>query len=167
MTSDSIYRAGPDDPFTASTRPPTQPRSSGDDLTDALQSLASSYAGDPRDWGTYYRDAWTYGIVCGWECECEDTPDEHDCGGSGALDEMASRHGWSDETVERLRRLRAAYRVAESMTIARRAENDVVAVEPKPDGGYTVTIKWPPIALVFVIGTYVGLLVGVLIGATK
>lgn len=69
-------------------------------LAAALESLVTSYAHDPRDWSLYDRDAWTYGIVCGWSDE------------PGAMEEVAALHGWDAETVARLERLHRAYDAA-------------------------------------------------------
>lgn len=44
-----------------------------------------------RDWSLNKRDAWMYGIVCGWDDE--------------SMPEVAALHGWSAAEVERLRRL--------------------------------------------------------------
>jgi hypothetical protein len=60
-----------------------------------LASMAHCMAFHPRDWGLDRRDAWLYGIVCGW---------------GDALQEVAERHKWDEPTVERLQRLRAARR---------------------------------------------------------
>lgn len=111
----ALRNARPDEPFTATTgtvRARPEPT-----LANALSSLAMSYAGDPRDWGVYYRDAWTYGIVCGWECEDDDPAHEHDdiCGGDAAMREAAGTHRWRDEDVAWLRAARAAYREAEGV----------------------------------------------------
>lgn len=64
-----------------------------DNKENFLASLACSVSFHPRDWGLDHRDAWIFGIVCGW---------------GDALPEVARRHKWSDQTVERLQRLRMA-----------------------------------------------------------
>ena len=62
----------------------------------ALDSLCGAYCGDPRDWGEYRRDAWTYGIVCGWgDDEAED--------GLPLVESIGRRHGWGEANVSRLR----------------------------------------------------------------
>ena len=61
-------------------------------LIEALVSISAAMAKHPRDWSSDHRDAWVYGIVCGWGDE---------------IDEVAAVHGWKDEDVERLRRMRA------------------------------------------------------------
>lgn len=76
-------------------------------VREALDRVGSMMATDSRDWSLSRRDAWLYGLFCGWEC---DDDHEHDdvCGGSGALDTVAEQHGWTDEDVARLRRYHAA-----------------------------------------------------------
>ena len=65
------------------------------DWRDALHTCIALH---PRDWSRHHRDAWIYGIVVGW--------------GAESLDALKVLHGWTDETVERLRRLRQAYVLA-------------------------------------------------------
>lgn len=69
-----------------------------------LESLAITVATDSRDWGQNKRDAWIYGIVCGWS-----NNDDPDAPGEDAMGELARRFSWSDEDVARLKRLRATY----------------------------------------------------------
>lgn len=78
-----------------------------DPLPEMFGGLARMMSTASRDWGEYAPDAWLYGVFVGWDCEDEH---EHDdiCGGTAAMEEMAARHGWSPETVARLRRYRAA-----------------------------------------------------------
>ena len=54
----------------------------------------------PRDWSLNPRDAWLWGIVVGWK--------------DAAMQEVSEKHGWPEETVDRLKRLRADY-VTEGM----------------------------------------------------
>lgn len=69
----------------------------------ALDSLDGAYCGDPRDWGQYKRDAWTYGIVCGWgDDEAED--------GLPLVESIGRRHGWSEANIARLREYAEAVR---------------------------------------------------------
>lgn len=76
-------------------------------VREALESLHRTVAHDPRDWGQDKRDAWIWGIVCGWECE-----EQHDhdwiCGRDSALREAAARHQWANEDVDRLKTYRRA-----------------------------------------------------------
>lgn len=60
----------------------------------AGESLRAVVACDPRDWADHWRDAWLYGIVCGWD---------------EALDCVARKHGWPPATVERLQQLHAEF----------------------------------------------------------
>ena len=48
-----------------------------------------------RDWSRYADDAWLYGVIVGWD--------------GPAMVELAVQHRWSEETVARLRKLRASY----------------------------------------------------------
>lgn len=64
---------------------------------DAIGSLRYAFATNGRDWSTLPDDAWFYGIVCGWG---PDDPEDGD-----ALPELAARHRWTPERVDRLRAL--------------------------------------------------------------
>lgn len=59
-------------------------------IEDPLESLENTMATDARDWATNFRDAWLYGIVCGW---------------GDAIYEVAEKHKWSMVEVYRLKRL--------------------------------------------------------------
>jgi hypothetical protein len=76
-------------------------------LREALSRCGSMMATDPRDWAVEHRDAWLYGLFCGWDCEDDHTHDDV-CGDGAAMREIAARHGWADETVARLRAYRTA-----------------------------------------------------------
>ena len=69
-----------------------------------LESLHNAIVFDSLDWGQDRAHAWIYGIVVGWDDE-DDGPDPFD-----AMREMQSQHGWNDEAVARLRRLRTEFR---------------------------------------------------------
>ena len=73
-----------------------------------FDSLATTMATDARDWSLGKRDAWLWGIVCGW--------DDEDSGDTEAMEEVAERQHWTPETVARLRRLRKAFFNAEKMS---------------------------------------------------
>ncbi len=60
-----------------------------------LESLHVIMATDARDWSLGRRDAWMYGVVCGWP--------------RSSLKKLAARHKWEPEEVERLARLHKAY----------------------------------------------------------
>jgi hypothetical protein len=45
-----------------------------------------------KDWSTDKRDAWLYGIICGWDDK-------------ESMEQMQDLHGWSDESCERLNKL--------------------------------------------------------------
>lgn len=72
-----------------------------------FDSLHCAIVFSPMDWGIDKRSAWIYGIVVGWEDE----------GGNDAeiMVELARRFHWSIETIERLRRLRAAFKKAKQL----------------------------------------------------
>ncbi|MGG4444532.1 hypothetical protein [Brevibacillus fortis] len=60
-----------------------------DDLQEALESLHTTLVFDPSDWAVSNRKAWIYGIVIGW---------------GDVLESVAKAIGWTDETVERLKK---------------------------------------------------------------
>jgi hypothetical protein len=70
-----------------------------------LDAIANCIAFGSKDWSLDKRDAWIYGIVLGWDNEDKDE-DESD---EDAMGELQSKFGWSDEDVERLRRLHVKY----------------------------------------------------------
>jgi hypothetical protein len=88
-------------------------------LSEALNRLGNYIATTGRDWAIYHADAWIWGLFCGWECEDGDEPSGHvhdDDLCVNAMVEMAERHGWSEETVARLRRYRATIRAVQQLT---------------------------------------------------
>ena len=92
-----------------------RPRLDLETLAEAFDRLSTMMAMDPRDWSVGRRDVWLYGLFCGWECEKDH---EHDdiCGGSEALIEVATKHGWNDpETLARHRRYRAAIKAIQDL----------------------------------------------------
>lgn len=62
--------------------------------TDPFESLVRSMAFASKDWSIDSRDAWVYGIICGWD---------------EALDEICVQHGWSQEAKDRLRKLNKVF----------------------------------------------------------
>lgn len=60
-----------------------------------IESIEDVMSFDMRDWSSNRRDAWLYGIACGW--------------GDG-LRFVAEKHGWTRSEVERLEHLHAAWR---------------------------------------------------------
>lgn len=70
------------------------PKDSPGGLAEALVSAANTMAFSAQDWAQHHRDAWLWGILCGWD--------------RGALAECIEKFGWTDEAVERLRRYRSA-----------------------------------------------------------
>ena len=67
----------------------------------ALDSAHSALVTSPRDQGAARDTAWLYGIFVGWDPE---KPGESE----GAMAELAARHRWHPEDVERQRELRNA-----------------------------------------------------------
>jgi hypothetical protein len=67
-----------------------------------LDSLESTLAFDSRDWSLSRRDAWIYGIICGWEIEDPDplegeTEDD-------AVNEICQKHGFNKKRLKQLRK---------------------------------------------------------------
>ncbi|MFA5123021.1 hypothetical protein [Zavarzinia sp.] len=62
-------------------------------LTESLASVHRCMCTDARDWSLGKRDAWIYGVIVGWD--------------EAALAEVAKRHQWPAEDVDRLRKLHA------------------------------------------------------------
>ncbi|WP_200309568.1 hypothetical protein, partial [Streptomyces adelaidensis] len=89
----------------AEAQPATKPDTAT--LAAALDGLHTLIATSSRDWGTYRVDAWLWAVLCGWDCE--QTEHDETCT-HGAMEEMQQQHGWSDETVTKARRYRAAVR---------------------------------------------------------
>ncbi len=55
-----------------------------------FNSISNAMVTHPRDWSLDYRDAWIYAIIFGWGQEWE---------------EVANKHNWRREEVDRLKRL--------------------------------------------------------------
>ena len=83
---------------------------SGDDLREALHSAERIMRGDRRDWAADRHDAFLFGLFSGWDCELEHAHDAH----CPAMTSVAQAHGWDEEFVARLRRLRGAVRAVMS-----------------------------------------------------
>lgn len=56
-----------------------------------IESLKNCVSTHVRDWSTNKRDAWIYGIVCGWDDDC--------------FEELMAIHKWTPEKVARLKNL--------------------------------------------------------------
>lgn len=76
------------------------------DKYNPLESIATAIAFSPRDWSSHHRDAWIYGIVCGWDKE--------------ALEKLKNKHDWRDETIARLKFLHDKYKILKN----KNEEND-------------------------------------------
>lgn len=83
-----------------------QPGRSRSPLHEAVESAGRCMSAHPRDWGTDGRDAWLYGLICGWDCDNDQHDHDEEC--TSAMTEVAERFGWSAKEVARLRRLRRA-----------------------------------------------------------
>jgi len=70
--------------------------------SDPVGFLTSVLSTDSRDFSISRGDAVLYAVICGWDSDEEGDPE-------GAMDEVASRHGWSPEFVTKLRRLHAQF----------------------------------------------------------
>ena len=72
-------------------------------IDNPLQSIEDTIAFDSRDWSSDKRLAWIYGVVNGWENEEEgEDPDS-------IYKELQREFKWTNETVERLKRLHNTY----------------------------------------------------------
>lgn len=60
-----------------------------------FESLRTAIACSSRDWAMHHRDAWIYGIVCGWDDD--------------SLRDLAAQFGWGRGEVARLKRLRGDF----------------------------------------------------------
>ncbi|MDX3455075.1 hypothetical protein PV396_24560 [Streptomyces sp. ME02-8801-2C] len=109
-------------------------------VRDALGSLRRTMAHDPRDWGQDKRDAWLWGIVCGWECE-----EQHDhdvvCDRDNPLRRAAARHRWPNEDVDRLKTYR---RAVAALDESRQAPAEVAHPETNPQASQSSTVDEQP-----------------------
>lgn len=71
-----------------------------------IDSIVTTIATSPKDWGLEKRDAWVYGIVMGWD--------------DASLVELQIRFRWNDATVRRLVRLNKKFETL----VALEANND-------------------------------------------
>lgn len=80
------------------------------DLREALHSAERIMLGDRRDWAANRHDAFLFGLFRGWDCELDHTHDAQ----CPDMATVAQAHGWDDNFVARLRRLRRGVRAASS-----------------------------------------------------
>lgn len=66
-----------------------------------FRALVAALALSSNDWGSAGDFSWIYGIVCGWSDEDSD-----------AWGEQQRKWGWSDEQVDRLKRLHEKFHAA-------------------------------------------------------
>lgn len=64
-------------------------------IEEPLKSLSMTIPFSCRDWATEKRDAWVWGIVCGWDDDC--------------FPEFQRKFGWDKEIFERLKRLHTRF----------------------------------------------------------
>lgn len=57
-----------------------------------IESISMTLAFASKDWSLDKNDAWIYGIVAGWD--------------DASFIELKALHGWTDATIEHLKRLR-------------------------------------------------------------
>lgn len=84
---------------------------------DVIKSLHNLIVFDSKDYSLSPRDAWIYGIICGWD--------------GPSMKSLASKFRWNDDTVERLRALRKCWRDTESKLERAKAKT---SKEKLPDG---------------------------------
>jgi len=87
-------------------------------MSDVAKSLRDTMATHARDWSLNSRDAWLYGVVCGW---------------GRVLPEVAAKHNWSAQDVTRLRELRTAY--CASVRRSKAKWPDAIPREEEPTDG--------------------------------
>jgi hypothetical protein len=73
------------------------------DVVNPLESLHNTIVFGARDWSACKRDAWIYGIVVGWG---NVVTGEYN---NGVIEELQNRFRWTDEDVERLKKLHEIY----------------------------------------------------------
>lgn len=94
--------------------PPILNTLSRNGIGDVLDNLQRLIVHASRDWGAHGRDAWLYGVLVGWECEDNHEHDWICQEESVSLTDMASRFGWHEDYVARLRRYRAIVRALQT-----------------------------------------------------
>lgn len=70
------------------------------EITNPLESLEVVLVFDSRDWAGNRRDAWIYGIICGWE---NDDPLEGETA-DGAINEICQKYGFEKDILKMLRK---------------------------------------------------------------
>lgn len=85
------------------------------DLREALYSAERIMRGDQRDWSANRHDAFLFGLFRGWDCETDHAHDAR----CPQMARVALAHGWDDDFVARLRRLRKSVRGATDVNSSR------------------------------------------------
>jgi hypothetical protein len=80
------------------------------ELQEALDSAERIMRGDRRDWAANRHDAFLFGLFRGWDCEIDHTHDDQ----CPDMATVAQAHGWDEDFVARLRRLRGGVRAVTS-----------------------------------------------------
>ncbi|MFB7592328.1 hypothetical protein [Streptomyces sp. NPDC056169] len=71
-----------------------------------LLVLRIRLANSSRDWAQNSDDAWMYAVLYGWDCEQQH---DHTPTCPKLLNEVATKHGWTPDRVERIRKHRAVF----------------------------------------------------------
>lgn len=66
-----------------------------------LESIYCTIAFDSKDYSVSRRDAWIYGIVCGWDDE--------------SIKDLSKKHEWTNDDISRLKRLNARFKEIKSI----------------------------------------------------
>lgn len=75
------------------------------EIENPIESLKNTVPFSCRDYGVEKRDAWVYGIICGWTDEC--------------FEEFNAKFGWDKDTWDRLKRLHNRFEELEELAQAK------------------------------------------------
>ena len=75
-------------------------------IENPIESLKNTIPFSSMDWSTEKRNAWVYGIVCGWDDDC--------------FSEFNKRFHWDKDTWDRLKRLHDLFNRLEAICAAER-----------------------------------------------
>jgi hypothetical protein len=97
----------------------------------AFSSIHDAIAFSSRDWAEHHRDAWIYGIICGWD--------------DASYRELKAKHRWTDDTVSRNKRLHqylsssGSALLAENKLLEKALDLACESTENSMFGGYGIT----------------------------
>jgi hypothetical protein len=74
----------------------------------SFASLETAIACHSRDWAAHRRDAWIYGIVCGWD--------------DASLVELEQKFLWGSDETERLKELHDGFKAARAISVRHNVE---------------------------------------------